>query len=101
MIVCERHPHYVHDKRLFDVVKKIDASITFGYVLSLEDIVVKQIVSPMTLLVLKQLGLDDQDLIASHYLSRLLERRLVRDDGRYTGDLKAGSAEQWIELNTK
>ena len=101
MIVCERHPHYSYDKRLFEAVKKINASITFGYVLSLEDIVVKQIVSPMTLLVMKQLGLDDQELIASHYLSRLLERRLIRDGVGYVGDQEAESAERWIELNTR
>lgn len=101
IIVCERHPHHVHDDRLLESVKRIDASITFGYVLSLEDVVVKQIVSPMALQVLKQLGLDDHELIASHYLSRLLERRLVRDSSSYTGDLEAESAAQWIELNSR
>ncbi len=101
IIVCERHPHHVHDKRLFELVKQIDASITFGYVLSLDDVVVRKIVSPMALRVLKQLGLDDDELIASHYLSRLLERRLIRDSKNYAGDRKADSAAQWIELNSR
>ena len=101
MIVCERHPHFIHDKRLLEVSKQIDATITFGYVLSLEDVVVRSVVSPMALEVLKQLGLDDNEMIASHYLSRLLERRLIREGSKYTDNQEAESAAQWIELNSR
>ncbi|MDA8564346.1 hypothetical protein N9L06_07840 [Mariniblastus sp.] len=101
IIVCERHPYHVHDKRLFEAAKRIEASITFGYVLSLDDVVVKQIVSPNVLLVLEQLGLDEREMIASHYLSRLLERRLIKQSQGYAGDQDAESAAQWIELNSR
>ena len=30
IVVCERHPHHAHDKRLCEAAKKIDALITFG-----------------------------------------------------------------------
>lgn len=101
IIVCERHPHHVQDKHLLDAAKQIEASVTFGYVLSLDDVVVKQIVSPTVLLVLEQLGLDEREMIASHYLSRLLERRLIKQGQRYTGDQEAESAARWIELNSR
>ena len=101
LIVCERHPHHVHDKRLFESAKQIDASITFGYVLSMDDVVVKQIVSPTVLMVMEQLGLDEREMIASHYLSRLLERRLIKQAQEYAGDQDAESAAQWIELNSR
>ena len=101
IIVCERHPYHIHDQRLFEAAKKINAAITFGYVLSLDDIVVNKIASPMTLQVLKQLGLDQNELIASHDLSRLLERRLIRDSGKYSGDHEAEAAAQWIQLNSR
>ena len=101
IIVCERHPHHVYDKRLFEAAKQIEASVTFGYVLSLDDVVVKPIISPTVLLVLEQLGLDEREMIASHYLSRLLERRLVKQGQSYVGDQDAESAAEWIELNTR
>ena len=101
IVVCERHPHHVHDKRLCDAAKQIDAVVTFGYMLSMDDVVVKQIVSPMVLQVLEQLGLDESEMIASHYLSRLLERRLVREGHKYAGDQEAESAAQWIEANSR
>ena len=69
--------------------------------LSMDDVVVKQIVSPMVLQVLEQLGLDDSEMIASHYLSRLLERRLIREGRKYTGDQEAESAERWVEVNSR
>jgi hypothetical protein len=40
-------------------------------------------------------------MIASHYLSRLLERRLVKQGQSYVGDQDAESAAEWIELNTR
>ena len=101
VVVCERHPYHVHDERLCEAAKQVDASVTFGYMLSMDDVVVKQIVSPMVLQVLEQLGLDDSEMIASHYLSRLLERRLIREGRKYTGDQEAESAEHWIEVNSR
>lgn len=101
IIVCERHPHFVHDKRLYEAAKQVDAFITFGYMLSLDDVVVKQIVSPVVLQVLEQLGLNESEMIASHYLSRLLERRLNQEGCHYTGEQEAESAAQWIEVNRR
>ncbi len=101
IIVCERHPYHVQDKRLFEAAKRIEASVTFGYMLSLDDVVVKPIVNPIVLMVLEQLGLDEREMIASHYLSRLLERRLVKQGQSYVGDQDAESAAEWIELNTR
>lgn len=101
IIVCERHPHHVHDKRLCEAAKQVDAFVTFGYMLSLDDPVVKQIISPIVLQVLEQLGLNESEMIASHYLSRLLERRLKQEGCEYTGDREAESAAQWIERNRR
>lgn len=101
VMVCERHPNYVYDKRLYETVKHFDASVTIGYMLSLEDVVVKEIASPMVLQVLEQLGLDESEMIASHYLSRLLERRLLQNGRKYTGQQEADSAAEWIELNSR
>jgi len=101
VMVCERHPNYRCDKRLYDAVKQFDASVTIGYMLSLDDVVVKEIANPMVLQVLNQLGLDESEMIASHYLSRLLERRLHQNGRRYTGQQEADSAVEWIKLNSR
>jgi hypothetical protein len=52
--------------------------VRLGYLLSLQDPVIRYCIHPTAIEVLKQLGLRDQQLVTSEMVSRILEKHLQR-----------------------
>lgn len=99
LIVVERHPCWEEDKRLEDFAKSIPIMVEFGYYLALDDDVVKLAINDQTVEILKQLGLDDHELITSNMVTRRLEKVLKRLGSSFTGSTRADSASEWLLIN--
>lgn len=99
VIGLERHPQITHDLRIEAFCKQLPILVEYGYFLSLDDAVVQLVVNETSLKVLKQMGLNDNDLITSHMVTSRLKKVLARLSPTFTGDRPADSARQWLELN--
>jgi hypothetical protein len=99
MIMVERHPLISHDERLEKFGRAIPRTVEFGYFNSLDDEVLSHVINDTLLTILKQLGLNDHELITSTLVSRRLEKVLKRVASTYKSDLPADSAREWIKLN--
>lgn len=100
MILVERHPHLKHDQRIESFARSLNANVEFGYFNALDDVVLAQVMSPTTMTVLHQLGLNDHELITSVMISRRLTKVLRRAAEQYPSDLPADSASEWLKLNS-
>lgn len=101
MIVLERHPQIKHDERIETFCKSLPVPVECGYFLSLEDDVVKLVVNETSLKVLKQLGVNEHELITSHMVTSRLKKVLKRMSTTYVSDQPADSAKQWLEINSR
>jgi len=100
MMVVERHPQIRHDRRIDLFCEALPVRVEYGYFISLEDDVVKLIVNENALRVLKQLGLNEHELITSHMVASRLNKVLGRMSDSYVSDRPADSAKQWLEENS-
>ncbi len=101
MIVVERHPQLLHDQKIDSFAQSAPVRVEYGYFLSLEDDVVKLIVNETSLKVLKQLGMNEHELITSHMVTSRLNKVLGRMSETFVSDHPADSAKQWLEENSK
>ena len=100
IIVCECHPHYLHNERIAEFAKRIPFRVELGFFMSLDDTVLKSFINETTIRIMKQLGMGEQELVASNMISRRLNTMLKRNAVNFTSDRPASSAEEWIELNS-
>lgn len=77
-MVLERHPRLAEDRRIDQFARVWPFSVRLGYLLSLQDPVIRYCIHPTAIEVLKQLGLRDQQLVTSEMVSRILEKHLQR-----------------------
>ena len=99
MIMVERHPLIHHDQRVEEFGREAPYKVEFGYFNSLDDEVLALVINETLLTILKQLGLNDHELITSSLVSRRLETVLKRVAPTYRNDKPADSASEWIKLN--
>lgn len=102
-MVVERHPSLAEDRRLDQFARIWPFSVRLGYLLSLQDPVIRYCIHPMAIEVLKQLGLRDQQLVTSEMVSRRLEKVLQRinlpaSQSSPSRPLTEDSAEEWLKL---
>lgn len=101
-MVLERHPCLAEDRRLDQIARVWPFSVRLGYLLSLQDPVIRYCIHPMAIEVLKQLGLRDQQLVTSELVSRRLEKVLQRinlpaSQTSSSRPLTEDSAEEWLK----
>ena len=99
MIVVERHPQIKRDDQLESFARALPVRVEFGYYLSLEDDVVRLVINDTSIKILKQLGMDEHELIASTMVTRRLNKMLRRVAETYRSDAPADSAKLWLEAN--
>ena len=99
MIVIERHPWIRNDQRLETYARSLPCQVRFGYYLAIDDVVVQRVVNEMTMTVLQQLGMRDQELVTSVLITRRLNKVLQREANRYDATKQADSAAEWFELD--
>ena len=100
MMVVERHPQVTYDQRLDSFARSAPMRVEYGYFLSLEDDVVKLIVNETALKVLKQLGMNEHELITSHMVTSRMNKVLGRMSDTFVSDRPADSAKQWLDENS-
>ena len=100
LVMVERHPQVLHDQRIEAFSKTLPVRVELGYFLSLEDESVKLVVNETTLTILKQLGMNEHELITSHLVTSRLNKVLGRMSNSYRSDHPADSAEQWLAMNS-
>jgi hypothetical protein len=106
MMILERHPRWEEDRRIETFARVCPCPVRMGYLLSLEDPVIRHCIHPTTVQVLQQLGMRDQELITSRLVSRRLDKVLRRIAWPAADEslLKRGnssalqSAEEWLNL---
>lgn len=101
MIVLERHPLIEHDLRIERIARSIPMQVEYGHYLALDDSVVRMVVNDATVRILKQLGMNDHELITSSMVTRRLKKVLRRMQSNFKFDRDADSAAEWIALNSQ
>ncbi|MFN9538151.1 MAG: hypothetical protein ACK6A8_02740 [Planctomycetota bacterium] len=106
MMVLERHPKLEEDRRIETFARVCPCPVRLGYLLSLDDPVIRHCIHPTTIQVLRQLGLRDQELVTSRMVSQRIDRVLKRiawpASGKVALDSSGNapfiSAEEWLSL---
>jgi hypothetical protein len=99
MIVVERHPHKKYDDQLEAFARSLPVKVEFGHYLSLDDDVIRLVINETSIKILKQLGMNEHELIASSMVTRRLNKMLQRVAETFRSDEPADSARQWLEIN--
>jgi len=100
MIVVERHPHFKYDDQVESFARSLPNNVEFGYFNSLDDAVLGHVIDDTFMTILRQLGLNDHELITSTMVSRRLKKVLKRVGATYSTEHPADSAREWIGLNS-
>lgn len=98
MMAVERHPFGPKDDSLAEFASSLPAKVELGYFLSLDDEIVKRMVPPQMIDLLKAMGLQEQDLISSSMVTKRLKKLIERGSRDGVPDVGAESASQWFEL---
>ena len=100
LIVVDRHPEPFQDEALEQFGRDFPSVTKMGYFLALEDRVLQSVINETTLMVLKQMGIEDQGLISSGIISKRISKVLKREQLARTGEGQpADSVELWYRLN--
>jgi len=100
LIVVDRHPEPLRDVELETFARRFPAMTRMGYFLALDDRVLRPAINETTLIVLKQMGIDEHGLVSSGIISKRINKVLARKQKLRTVEgLPTDSAEQWFEIN--
>ena len=99
MIVVERHPDFAHDVRLEQFARSLSVNVEFGYFLALDDETIRLVVNDTSIEILKQLGMNEHELITSNMVTRRLNATLPRIAKSFNANKPADSAREWLEIN--
>ena len=100
LIVAERHPLLSADDAIMQFAEEIPCNCRLSYHLSLEDPLLKMFVSEFVQRILDSLGMKEDEAIESSMISRRVKAAQQKIESTATGNSKAASAAEWLELNT-
>lgn len=99
IMVAERHPLDHHDRKIEKFARQIPCPVELGYFLAMDDEIIKHFVNPDLILLLRQLGLREHELISSHMVTRRLNQATKKMSRNVEREQQADSAEEWFRLN--
>lgn len=99
LIVAERHPNPVHDRTLLRFAQQAVCPLRLGYFIALRDPAVQPLIGDWAELVLKQLGMQEHELITSQLVSRRLELGYRKIERAIVEERPAESQQEWLDLN--
>jgi len=99
LMILERHPLEHHDRRIESFARQLPCPVEMGYFLAMDDEIMKQFINQDMILLLKQLGLRDNDLVTSHMVTRRLNRATKKLSKQVKQEQPALSAREWFRLN--
>lgn len=100
LIVAERHPLLSADDAIMQFADEIPCNCQLAYHLSLEDPLLKLFVTDFVQRILDSLGMKEDEPIESNMISRRIKAAQQKIGSTATGNAKAASAAEWLELNT-
>ena len=100
LIVAERHPLLSADDAIMQFAEEISCNCRLWYHLSLEDPLLKMFASEFVQRILDSLGMTEDEPIESNMISRRVKAAQQKLESTATGNDKASSAAEWLELNT-
>jgi hypothetical protein len=99
IILGERHPLPSHDKAVVEWAEALPCRCQLVHHLSLEDPLMRMFAGEWVEGLLKKLGMSEDEAIESHMVARRIEAAQKKIEGQSISDLRAESAERWLELN--
>ncbi len=99
IMVAERHPLDHHDREIEKFARQIPWPVELGYFLAMDDEIMNHFVNPDLILLLKQLGLREHELISSHMVTRRLNQATKKMSRNVEREQQADSAQEWFRLN--
>ncbi|MCH2181192.1 MAG: hypothetical protein MK108_04230 [Mariniblastus sp.] len=99
MMIVERHPLGHYDQKIESFARQLPCPVELGYFLAMDDEIMKQFINQDMILLLKQLGLREHDLVTSHMVTRRLNRATKKMAKRVKQEQTALSASEWFRLN--
>lgn len=100
LIVAERHPLLSADDAIMQFAEEIPCNCRLAYHLSLEDPLLKLFVTGFVHRILESLGMKEDEPIESSMVSRRVKAAQQTIESTATGNSKATTAVEWLELNT-
>lgn len=103
LMVMERHPWSPNDERIKTIASQSRVRNELGYLLSLDDPVLENLINETAITLLRQMGMDDHGLVTSMMVTRRINRALNRRKSKLKDVaeefLPADSSTEWMELN--
>lgn len=99
LIVAERHPLFSADDAITQFAEEIPCNCRLAYHLSLEDPLLKLFVTEFVQRILDSLGMKEDEPIESRMVSRRVKAAQQKIESTATGNSRATSATEWLELN--
>ncbi len=99
VIVCERHPLYSRDLAIGRFVKGLNVPTKLGYMISLEDPLLKPLINDWTKTLLVQMGFQPEEMMHTQIIRNRLVKLQKRYDRSVKNEVAANSAEEWFQKN--
>lgn len=99
IMVCERHPIVSFDSKVESFARAISVPTQLGYFICLKDPVVSIAISDTVIKILKQMGMGEQELVASSMVSKRLTTFFRRQEKKQPGNRPAYSQQEWLAQN--
>lgn len=100
-IVAERHPLSRHDEGVLEFCRELPCRCRVGFHMSLDDPLLKVFAGDWVEGVLQQLGMREDEPLESHLVTRRIRAAQRKIERLAATDLRAPSAEEWMELNCR
>jgi hypothetical protein len=99
LIVGERHPIDAHNAGVAEFARGLPCRCRLVHHLSLEDPLLQMFASEWVQNILQSLGMKEDEAIESRMVARRIQQAAQQIENQAVSDLRANSAEEWMQLN--
>jgi hypothetical protein len=99
IILAERHPLPLHNKAVVEWATTLPCRCQLVHHVSLEDPLMRMFAGEWVEDIIERLGMSEDEPIESRIVARRIEAAQKKVEVQAVSDLRADSAERWLELN--
>ena len=99
IIVAERHPLQAHNTAIAEFAESLPCRCRLVHHVSLEDPLMKVFAGEWVQNLLQRMGIDENEAIESRMVGRRIQEAARKIERQAVSDLRANSAEEWLQLN--
>jgi hypothetical protein len=99
IIVAERHPIQAHHAAIAEFAQSLPCRCQLVHHISLEDPLLQMFASEWVQGILQRLGMQEDEAIESRMVARRIQDAAQEIERQAVSDLRANSAEEWMQLN--